>query len=116
MYPPGTEGLPFQDHHPNWFRSLINVYVGHDSMTALAERFAERELHADVLASLALPPGHPPWIYHWPIQGRITRVYGRLSPSATAELMDELTRYRPHVLTAHDDQGLMYCYPRSIMQ
>lgn len=44
------------------------------------------------------------------------RVFGRLTPKYTASLMDELTRYKPYTLVAHDDGGLKYYYPRSLMR
>ncbi len=112
MMPPGFDLFPFEKHHPAWFRSQVHLYVGNDAVEHLAVRDAERDVHAHVIQSLALPPGHPPWIYEWPVEERTVKVIGRLPPRETARLMDELVKYKPATVVAYDENGLMYRAPR----
>ena len=111
MQPPGTDMCPFEKHHPAWFRELLYIFVGDGSLEQLREKDLERDQHADVIQHLALPPGHPPNIYHWPAKDRTVKVIGRLPGKETTRLVHELVNAGALTVTAWDISDNWHVYP-----
>ncbi len=111
MMPPGSDQFPIENHHPGWFRSQVHLYVDDEALEHLAARDIERDAHADVIQSLALPPGHPPWIYEWPVDGATVKVIGRLPPRETGWVVRELIKAGALTVTAYDTNGDWHVYP-----
>jgi hypothetical protein len=111
MQPPGTGMFPFEIHHPRWFRELLYIFVGDDSLERLHEKDIERDQYADVVQHLALPPGHPANIYHWPAKGRTVKAIGRLPGNETTRLVHELVNAGAFTVTAWDTSDNWHVYP-----
>lgn len=102
--PPGVAPLARATHA----HDLLYIHTCADWADYLQTARAELRRYGETTPTLALPIGHDPVAYRWPVSGRNVAIYGTLDTVTLRRLLAALLRDGAYVASGIDTDGVLH--------